>query len=170
MPTRSPIGEAKAAPADAVGEAKGVLAARFHPQAAALPWRQARQGIEVLLVTSSGGRRWVVPKGWPLAGESLADAAAREAWEEGGVQGRIAPAALGQFVHVKASPVGPPRACLVSLFAMGVVSLAERWPEQGRRQRVWMSLAEAAACMRQAELAAMISGFTPTGRHDAGML
>ena len=29
----------------------------------------------VLLVTSRGTGRWIVPKGWPMAGRSLADAA-----------------------------------------------------------------------------------------------
>ena len=48
-------------------------------QAAALPWRVSTSGdVEVLLVTSRGTGRWVLPKGWPEGNEELSDAAARE--------------------------------------------------------------------------------------------
>ncbi|MDB5495247.1 MAG: hypothetical protein JWP86_2584, partial [Phenylobacterium sp.] len=33
-------------------------------QFAALPWRRAETGVEVLLITSKETRRWVIPKGW----------------------------------------------------------------------------------------------------------
>jgi diadenosine hexaphosphate hydrolase (ATP-forming) len=43
----------------------------------------------VLLVTSSGGDHWIFPKGHLEAGETAADAALRELWEEADVEGDI---------------------------------------------------------------------------------
>ena len=54
-------------------------------QVAALPWRRSSKGVEIMLVTSRGSGRWILPKGWPEAGEALWDAAAREADEEAGI-------------------------------------------------------------------------------------
>src|SRR4051812_43970983 len=55
---------------------------RLLVQAAALPWRVGDSGdIEILLVTSKAGKRWIVPKGWPMIGRSLPKAAEQEAFE-----------------------------------------------------------------------------------------
>jgi predicted NUDIX family NTP pyrophosphohydrolase len=57
-------------------------------------YRQQGEQLEVLLVHPSGNynRRapWSIPKGLPDEGESLADAAMRETWEETGVDVRAA--------------------------------------------------------------------------------
>ena len=46
-------------------------------QTGALPWRWGRnKRLEVLLVTGRRSRRWMIPKGWPMNGKSLAEAAA----------------------------------------------------------------------------------------------
>ncbi|TIM18205.1 MAG: NUDIX domain-containing protein, partial [Mesorhizobium sp.] len=58
-------------------------------QVAALPWRDTKHGIEIMLITSRDTGRWVLPKGWPEAKELLCEAAAREAGEEAGLRGTI---------------------------------------------------------------------------------
>ena len=70
-------------------------------QVAALPWRRTEQGIEVLLVTSRGTKRWITPKGWPEADEALHQAAAREAAEEAGVEGAISEREIGRYYYGK---------------------------------------------------------------------
>ncbi|HLL59899.1 MAG TPA: NUDIX domain-containing protein, partial [Allosphingosinicella sp.] len=66
--------------ADVVRPRRGPL------QVAALPYRRGADGsVEVLLVTTRGTGRWMVPKGWPMRGKSHAEAAAQEAFEEAGV-------------------------------------------------------------------------------------
>ncbi len=69
-------------------------------QYAALPHRGGAQP-EILLVTSRETGRWVIPKGWPMKGKSGSEAAAREAFEEAGVVGEIAPEPLGAYGYVK---------------------------------------------------------------------
>ena len=66
-------------------------------QFAALPWRRDAGGeVEVLLITSRETRRWVIPKGWPIKGMKSAKSAAREAFEEAGVLGKVAKTPIGQ--------------------------------------------------------------------------
>ena len=76
-------------------------AAEVPIQTGALPWRLApKNGIEVLLVTGRRSGRWSIPKGWPMPGKSLAEAAEQEAFEEAGVKGTIDPNPIGTFRHV----------------------------------------------------------------------
>ena len=64
---------------------------KHHPaqQIAALPFRKRRGKVEVLLITSRETKRWVIPKGWPMAGLKDFTSAKREALEEAGVTGQI---------------------------------------------------------------------------------
>jgi 8-oxo-dGTP pyrophosphatase MutT (NUDIX family) len=65
-------------------------APRHRQVAAAVPVRpHAAGGLEFLLVRTSDGARWTFPKGGRERGETLAEAAAREAIEEAGAAGRI---------------------------------------------------------------------------------
>jgi 8-oxo-dGTP pyrophosphatase MutT (NUDIX family) len=65
---------------------------------AAVPVRpRAAGGLEVLLVRTSDGTRWTFPKGGREHGETLAEAAAREAVEEAGAIGRVGADPLGEY-------------------------------------------------------------------------
>jgi 8-oxo-dGTP pyrophosphatase MutT (NUDIX family) len=58
--------------------------------ASAVAVRERESGsVEFLLVRTSSGERWTFPKGNREHGETLAEAAAREAVEEAGVRGRV---------------------------------------------------------------------------------
>ena len=55
-------------------------------QFAALPWRLDDSGMrQIMLLTSRGTHRWVIPKGWPMKGKKPAEVAAQEAFEEAGL-------------------------------------------------------------------------------------
>jgi len=73
-------------------------AARRTTVAAAVPVRRRDAGgLEFLLVRTSNGERWTFPKGTVERGESMSEAAAREAHEEAGVTGRIGADPLGVY-------------------------------------------------------------------------
>jgi len=130
-------------------------------QAAALPWRRTPAGgIEVLLITSRGTGRWILPKGWIEPGEGAAAAAAREAWEEAGVRGQVAPRPLGSYPYVR-TPEGGARACRVAVFPLRVEAELDAWPEQAERRRVWVAPAEAAERVAEPELRALLAAFRP---------
>ena len=52
-------------------------------QYAALCYRIVNDKIRVLLITSRGTKRWIVPKGWPMAKKDPHEAALQEAAEAG---------------------------------------------------------------------------------------
>jgi len=71
-------------------------------QYAALPYRlMGKSRTEVMLVTSLGTRRWIIPKGWPQKGRAPHHSAAREAFEEAGVEGVIHRRSVGSFPYQK---------------------------------------------------------------------
>jgi 8-oxo-dGTP pyrophosphatase MutT (NUDIX family) len=82
------------------GSAKRAPTSRV--QYAALPFRRRNDSrTEVMLVTSRGTGRWIIPKGWPMKRKAPYAAAAREALEEAGVVGQIGKEPIGSFSHKK---------------------------------------------------------------------
>jgi 8-oxo-dGTP pyrophosphatase MutT (NUDIX family) len=136
-------------------------AAPAHIQAAALPWREGPHGIEVMLVTSRDTGRWVLPKGWPEGDEALSETAAREAAEEAGVEGSIAPEESGRYFYGKATRSGLVRRCEVHVYPLKVARLAKKWPEKRNRTRKWVVPREAAAMVNESDLAELLTSFKP---------
>lgn len=129
-------------------------------QAAALVWRRAgKKKVEVLLVTSRGTGRWVLPKGWIEGGESTADAAIREAWEEAGVEGEITADPFGTYAYGKIEADGSVIPCHVTVYALEMTRQARNWPEQGERTRKWVSAAKASSLVEEDGLAALLDAF-----------
>lgn len=112
-------------------------------QTGALPHRMDADGrLRILLVTSRGSGRWIVPKGWPMEEMSLAEAAALEAYEEAGVVGNVGQDELGRFEHEKSHRLEP-LLCEIALFALAVEQELDDWPERAERRRQWFTLEEA---------------------------
>ncbi len=107
-------------------------------QVAALPWRQGESGVEVLLVTTRTTRRWVIPKGWPMAGKADYEAAAVEAFEEAGVKGHISRDPYGHYGYLKISEKGKARHVEATVYLLEVQHELDLWPEREERERRWM--------------------------------
>jgi 8-oxo-dGTP pyrophosphatase MutT (NUDIX family) len=125
-----------------------------------LPWRSAGQ-VEVMLITSRETYRWVIPKGWPLLGQSGPASAAQEAREEAGVEGEVDTQPVGTYPYVKRLKDGETRPLTVEVFALRVTRELPDWPEQAERQRRWFTISEAAQSVDEEELADLIRGFSP---------
>ena len=125
-------------------------------QAAALCLRDSRKGCEVLLVSSLRTRRWILPKGWPMKGRTLAGAALQEAWEEAGVVGTVEETSCGHYTYGKMRKGGLRLACRVEVFRVHVTHLARNYPEARRRKRQWMPLEAAAREVHEPELKALL--------------
>lgn len=128
-------------------------------QVAALPWRQVPGGVEILLVTSRETRRWVTPKGGRMSGRSDAEAAAQEALEEAGVEGRVVDQPFGTFRYLKALKRRAPKWCVVAVFPLEVLTVHADWKERDERTREWMSPEEAERRVDEPELKALIAAF-----------
>ncbi|WP_420003452.1 NUDIX hydrolase [Arenibacterium sp. LLYu02] len=129
-------------------------------QVAALCWREGATGREVLLVTSRGTGRWVIPKGWPMAGKTSAQSAAQEAWEEAGVRkGYFTDVPLGSYHYGKRLDSGAVEPLETLVYAVEVTELRDDFPEADQRNRQWFPPKEAARLVDEPELSAILSRF-----------
>ena len=129
-------------------------------QYAALCYRRKKGVVEILLITSRGTGRWILPKGWAMKKESEPGTAAQEAYEEAGVVGQIDPTALGTFEFDKWVH-GMPVPCTVQVYPLKVERLDDDFPEKDQRQRKWFSIEEAAAKVDEPQLQDLIKSFCP---------
>ncbi len=94
-------------------------------QSGVIPYRILDGKIEVMLITSSGGKRWVIPKGLIEPDMTPEDSAAKEAWEE-----------AGEYYKSGCT-------CQVDVFLLQVETVVENWPEAYKRKRQWVSIPKA---------------------------
>jgi uncharacterized protein Yka (UPF0111/DUF47 family)/8-oxo-dGTP pyrophosphatase MutT (NUDIX family) len=135
-------------------------------QYAALPYRVDEAGkLEILLITSRERRRWVIPKGNPISSFLNYETAAREAFEEAGVEGGIATEPIGSFRYLKRRRSGFDVPALVTVYPLLVTRHARRWPERGQRDLRWFAPEEAAEAVEEPELKVIIQSLN--GRKDA---
>jgi 8-oxo-dGTP pyrophosphatase MutT (NUDIX family) len=135
-------------------------------QYAALPWRLVGRQVQVLLITSRGTGRWVIPKGWPMRGLKPADAAAKEAAEEAGLVGEIEDHPIGSYHYLKVVKRGAAIDVQVIVFPFEVRYQADDWKEAGQRLFEWRPCREAARLVAEPALRRLIADFgaarTPT--------
>ncbi len=122
----------------------------FYAQSAVIPVRRRGESLQILLITSRRGRRWIVPKGIIEPDLSPADSAAKEALEEAGVEGVVLPERLGSYQYEKWGGI-----CNVQVFVMEVTELLEVWLEDFRR-REWLELEEALGRLEEDALCALL--------------
>ena len=121
-------------------------------QAAVIPVSDGRVG----LVTSSSGRRWVVPRGMIDPGHSAGEAALNEAWEEAGLVGILNPEPVGSYLYEKYG-----RTHHVLVFLLQVTEEAMDWPEREVRKREWVEPGEAIDRIDEPGLKEIIAAVCP---------
>lgn len=144
-------------PLSLYGARKGEVRTQF----AALCYRIRNDKVQVLLITSRGSKRWILPKGWPMEGRTPAATAWREAWEEAGVIGQAGERCLGVYSYEKDMGDADDVSCVVMLYPLAVKSLARKYPELGQRRRRWVSLKKASRLVDEPDLAQLIRQFSP---------
>jgi uncharacterized protein len=117
----------------------------------------------ILLITSRDTKRWVIPRGNPIAGLSPSLAAAQEAWEEAGIKGETDPEPIGAYCYDKRRLDGSSVPAEVLVFALHVREEAETWPEEHERERRWFAPAEAADAVDEPELKTLLASLSPEG-------
>ena len=134
-------------------------------QFAALCYRLHQGKVQVLLITSRGTGRWIIPKGWPEYDQSPAETAALEAWEEAGAKGRAENRCVGLYSYVKRIEKGQNLPCVVMVFPFEVKKLQRDYPERDQRKRKWFSRKKAAQKVGEPELARILRDFDPRTLH-----
>jgi 8-oxo-dGTP pyrophosphatase MutT (NUDIX family) len=119
--------------------------------------------VRVLLITSRETRRWVVPKGWAEPGVTPPEQAAREAFEEAGLEGVITPTPLGSYRYDKQRRAGRPIPVTVDVYPLTVLRQRNEWPEKGQRDLLWVAPEEAAEMVAEPGLAAILLALAGIG-------
>lgn len=119
----------------------------------------ALRGERICLVSSRGGKRWVVPKGCLEPGKTAAEIALQEAWEEAGLVGLLQKDPVGTYLYEKSGFT-----CHVTVFLMSVTDTADQWPEVDFRERCWLSIAQALVRIDDAGLRELIREATTSAR------
>jgi 8-oxo-dGTP pyrophosphatase MutT (NUDIX family) len=113
------------------------VSAKNYKQSGVIPYRKRQGKLEVMLITSRNKGRWIIPKGVIEPDLNPRDSAAKEAFEEAGVQGDVHRKLLGIYRHRKWGDV-----CTVQIYAMKVRKIHRKWDETDR-EREWLSLKDA---------------------------
>src|SRR5215510_9087544 len=117
--------------------------ARLYRQAAVIPFRIRDERVEIALITTVSGKRWVVPKGSLDEGERSREAAIRETEEEAGLIGDLDRKSLGRYHFTRAN-----ERYVVEVYLMRVTIVLDHWLEAGVRRRRWIAIDKAAALVR----------------------
>jgi 8-oxo-dGTP pyrophosphatase MutT (NUDIX family) len=115
----------------------------LYRQAAVIPFRIRHERLEIALVTTPHGKRWVVPKGSLDEGERSRDAAIRETEEEAGLIGDLEPRPLGRYRFTRDN-----ERYEVEVYLMRVTVMLDSWLESELRRRRWLRVDKAAALVR----------------------
>jgi len=111
-------------------------------QFGAIPYVIREEEILVLMITSNTQERWIFPKGSADGDETPASAAAREAMEEAGVEGRMHEDIQLEVQSLKQVD-GATTDLSVTYIPMLMETQHEDWSERKKRRRHWNTLPEA---------------------------
>lgn len=129
-------------------------------QLAALCYKIHDDGKKVLLITSRGTGRWIIPKGWPISGTSSVGTALQEAWEEAGVvKGKTHSQPLGSYDYDKWKDSGWSIPVRTVVYTVAVEEIRDDFPEADERKRKWVAPKEAAQLVQEPELKRLLLDF-----------
>ena len=112
-------------------------------QIGALPCRTSKGLLEVCLITSRGGGRWIIPKGWPETDLSHVEIAAQEAWEEAGLTGTIHPDLYASYAASKQFEPGVGIPVRMDVYLLINPKQSKKFPELGQRKIKWLTMDKA---------------------------
>jgi len=109
-------------------------------RSAAIPIFNDNGVIKIVLVTTKSKHKanWIFPKGQIELGMTPYDSAAKEAYEEAGVIGKVSPVLFDEYQHDKWGG----KMC-VKVYTLEVDSILEQWKEMRDRKRQILTLDDA---------------------------
>jgi 8-oxo-dGTP pyrophosphatase MutT (NUDIX family) len=128
-------------------------------QIAALPFFITPNGdVDVCLVTSRGGGRWIIPKGNPIRGLAPHEVAAQEALEEAGLVGHVGKRCIGTFKFDRIRN-GRDITCRVDVYALKVERQMQIWTEMHERSVLRCNVKTALSLVSVPNLANLIKRY-----------
>lgn len=110
---------------------------KIRKQSGCVVYRKVDGEIQILLVQKKESVSWGFPKGGIQDHMDEKESAAKETFEEAGVQGKVGKR-LGDYIYKKNG-----KNQVVFMYPMLVTKEFEQWPEMSWRQRRWFNLQDA---------------------------
>lgn len=115
-------------------------------------------GIDVCLITSRSGSRWIIPKGNPIRGLAPYEVAAQEALEEAGLVGQAERHCIGTFTFDRHRG-GRETSCSVDVYALKVERELTTWDEMDQRSVLRCNVETALSLVSAPNLASLINRY-----------
>ncbi len=129
--------------------------AYYYTQSAVIPYREKAGKLQIMIISSSAKKHWVVPKGIHTPGLTAQESAAKEAREEAGILGKVSSEAVGRYVYPKWEA-----SCTVVVYPMKVTKvISGRDGDENHRDRRWVSPKKAVAHLEQKALKDIVADF-----------
>jgi phosphohistidine phosphatase len=114
-------------------------------QAAAIAFRRTGDTAQLCLIRRKDTqKRWGIPKGVIDPGDTPAETAVNEAWEEAGLVARSIGDTIGTYKYDKWG-----RTLTVAVFLLEVLDEEDTWDEADVRERRWTSIEDALDLLSQ---------------------
>ena len=127
-------------------------------QTAAIPVRlTGTEGVRVCLIRRKSSSKWGIPKGYIDPGNSWAQAALDEAYEEAGLRGHVIGESIGTYDYNKRDV-----SLTVAVFLMEVLEERTSWLEMRWRERRWCSVEEASELLKNHRVWPMFDRIAPS--------
>jgi len=123
-------------------------------QASAIPYRFYKNKLQILMITSRNGKKWIIPKGIIEPGDSDRYTALKETQEEAGVNGKVSKQSIGSYSYEKWNSL-----CEVELFPLKVTEVYDDWAESHFRKRRWLNAKRAIKKVNPQEVAELLKKF-----------
>lgn len=123
-------------------------------QSSVVPYRIVENRLEIMMITSIRRRRWIIPKGVVEPDMTPQDSAAKEAFEEAGIEGTVAQNPIGRYHYKKWTGT-----CRCDVYAMKIETIHDSWQEQDDRDREWIEAKEVLSKLRHKQLKAIVKKF-----------
>ena len=115
----------------------------LYRQSAVIPFLENDGVMKVVLVTSNSSGHWIIPKGIIEKNMTPGESAAKEAFEEAGVTGKVSEEMISVYNYEKWGGI-----CHVQVFPLEVLEVLETWEEMNCRNRKIVDVLEAVTLVK----------------------
>ncbi len=129
-------------------------------QIGAFPFLFKKEKMHIMIITSTSGKSWILPKGHPEDDLNKPQVAALETYEEAGINGLIFDRKLRK--EFKREEGGR-----LVIYPLLIKTILDNWPEESKRQRKLVSIKEALELVTKKEHLNAIKYFSSTSLSDS---
>ena len=119
----------------------------------AFPFLLKKGKLQVMIITNTSGKSWILPKGHPENSLNKPQVAELETYEEAGIKGTIVDTKLREeFKHEEGG--------VIIIYPLRIKKILDTWPEQEKRERRLVYIKEALSLVTKKEHCDAIKHFS----------